>query len=148
MSFNKQKLTVVVGFFLFVFAFGCEKTSSSQTNSAQSVKTKPAPVVQLAQNAAPVKQPVAPPAQTEEKKAVPPAPKETAKPAPVSGNVLAKVGNWVLTIEDFNERLEALKEVVPDYDPTDVEQNKMILEELIRQQLLVQDAENTGIKSC
>ncbi|HPB67409.1 MAG TPA: peptidyl-prolyl cis-trans isomerase [Candidatus Omnitrophota bacterium] len=145
MSFNKQKLTVVVGFFLFVFAFGCEKTSSSQTNLSQSVKTKPTPVVQLAQNTAPVKQLVAPPAQTEEKKAVSPAPKEPASPASVAGNVLAKVGSWVLTIEEFKERLAALKEVVPDYDPADVEQNKMILEELIRQQLLVQDAENSGI---
>ncbi len=145
MSFNKQKLTVVVGFFLFVFAFGCEKTSSSQTNNSQGVKTKPTPVVQLAQNTAPVKQPVAPPAQTEEKKPVSPDPQETAGSVAVSGNVLAKVGNWVLTIEEFKERLAALKEVVPDYDPADVEQNKMILEELIRQQLLVQDAENSGI---
>lgn len=145
MLFNKQKLTIVVGFFLFVFAFGCEKTSSSQINTPQNLKTKPAPAVQIAQNTAPVKQAVVPPAQVDEKKPVPSAilPKETVQP--VTGNVLAKVGNWTLTVEDFNERLAALKEVVPDYDPTDVEQNKLILEELIRQQLLVQDAENSGI---
>ncbi|HOY09023.1 MAG TPA: peptidylprolyl isomerase [Candidatus Omnitrophota bacterium] len=147
MLHNKQKLTIVVGFFLFVFAFGCEKTSSSQINNPQAIKTKPTTPVQLAQNTAPVKQAVVSPAQAEEKKPVAPAglTKEAALSSPVAGNVLAKVGTWTLTIEDFNERLEALKEVVPDYDATDIEQNKMILEELIRQQLLVQDAENTGV---
>ena len=149
MVLNKQKLTIVVGFFLFVSAFGCEKTSSSQTSNSSNVKTKPVSAVQLAQNTAPVQKPVTtpPPAQAGEKKPVPPAalPQEAAQTAPLAGNVLAKVGNWTLTLDDFNERLEALKEVVPDYDATDVEQNKLILEELIRQQLLVQDAENTGI---
>ena len=147
MLLNKQKLTIVVGFFLFVSAFGCEKTSSSQTNNTPNVKPNPVSAVKLAQNTDPAKKPVAMPTQAAEKKTVLPAslPKEAVQPDPIAGNVLAKVGNWTLTLEEFNERLEALKEVVPDYDAGDVEQNKLILEELIRQQLLVQDAENSGI---
>jgi parvulin-like peptidyl-prolyl isomerase len=64
-----------------------------------------------------------------------------------SANVLASVGNWTLTVEDFQERLNALKEIVPDYDVTNLEAKKLVLEELIRQQLLVSDAEQSGIAS-
>jgi peptidyl-prolyl cis-trans isomerase C len=60
-------------------------------------------------------------------------------------NVLARVGNWTLTTDDFKERLKALKEVVPEYDPKNKEQNKLILDELVRQQLLVQEAEKNGV---
>ena len=60
-------------------------------------------------------------------------------------DTLVKVGNWTLTLPEFKERLAALKEAVPDYDINDLEQNKMILQELIRQQLLVQYAEKEGV---
>lgn len=59
-------------------------------------------------------------------------------------NVLAKVGNWTITMEEFKERLRALKDVVPDLNVDDLETKKMMLEELVRQQLLVWDAERTG----
>lgn len=76
----------------------------------------------------------------------PPSSTSPAKTAqPLSGNVLARVGDWTITIEDFKERLTALKEVAPEYDMNNIEQNKMILEELVRQQLLVQDAERSGV---
>lgn len=65
--------------------------------------------------------------------------------APLPANVLAKVGSWTLTKEEFDQRLINLKEVVPEYDTQDMESKRLILEELIRQQLLVQDAERTGI---
>lgn len=55
------------------------------------------------------------------------------------------MGNWTITIEEFKDRLKALKEAVPEYDIADVEQNKLLLDELIRQQLLVQEAEQTGL---
>ncbi|MCK5580866.1 MAG: peptidyl-prolyl cis-trans isomerase [Candidatus Omnitrophica bacterium] len=78
---------------------------------------------------------------------IPPAttPIKAKKNAPIAKNVLAKVGSWTITIEDFKERLNALKEVAPEYDINDVEQNKLILEELINQQLLVQEAEKIGL---
>jgi peptidyl-prolyl cis-trans isomerase C len=60
-------------------------------------------------------------------------------------NELARVGDWVLTVDEFKQRLEALKELVPDYNTADVEQNKLILDELVRQQLVVQEAEKSGL---
>ncbi len=68
-----------------------------------------------------------------------------ASPSAAQGNVLVKIGNWVLTVEEFKERIAGLKAAVPDFDTTTLEAKKAILEELIRQQLLVTDAETMGI---
>jgi parvulin-like peptidyl-prolyl isomerase len=79
----------------------------------------------------------------EEKKAVSPAAK--AEPKKISGDVIARVGGWTLTREEFTERLDALKEAVPDYNIEDEESRRLVLEELVRQQLLVEDAKKTGV---
>lgn len=87
------------------------------------------------------------------KKEVAPAASTTsANPSTESSNntanaadVLARVGNWTLTATDFKERLNALKELVPEYDVNDAEAKKLVLEELIRQQILVNEAEQRGI---
>ena len=50
-----------------------------------------------------------------------------------------------MTIEEFKERLNALKEVVPGYTPGNIEQDRMILQELVNQQLLVAEAERMKI---
>lgn len=63
----------------------------------------------------------------------------------IAANEVVRIKDWALTVEQFNERLIALKEAIPDYDINDVESKKLILEELIRQQLLVVDAEKTGV---
>lgn len=60
-------------------------------------------------------------------------------------NVLAKVGDWTMTIDEFKQRVQALKEAYPDFNASDMEQVKLVLEELVRQQLLVQDAEKQGL---
>jgi len=60
-------------------------------------------------------------------------------------NVLVRVGNWELTIEEFRERLKSLQEVVPQYDPNNLEQNRAIIEEVVNQQLLAQAAQKQGI---
>lgn len=60
-------------------------------------------------------------------------------------NIVARVGNWSITIDDFNNKLTKLKEILPEFDPTDVNSKKLILEELVRQELLVKDAEDSGI---
>ncbi len=60
-------------------------------------------------------------------------------------NMLARVGNWSITTEEFNDRLKALKEVVPEYDIENKKAKAQVLEELVRQQLLVEDAERTGL---
>ncbi len=65
--------------------------------------------------------------------------------SPLASNMLARAGNWTLTIEDFKERLKNLKEIIPDFDVKDLESKKLVLEELIRQQLLVMDAREKGL---
>ncbi len=70
---------------------------------------------------------------------------KVSTPTALPENVLAKVGKWTLTKEDFQERLASLKEVVPNIDVNDLNTKKLILEELIRQQLLVEDAQISGL---
>ncbi len=72
-----------------------------------------------------------------------PAPAAPAAPV-VSGEVLAVVGSWKITTAEFEDRLKALQEVVPDYDVRNKEARKMVLDELVKQQLLVEDAQNSG----
>jgi peptidyl-prolyl cis-trans isomerase C len=64
---------------------------------------------------------------------------------PMGKDVLVRIGSWTLTKAEFDERIKALKEVVPDYDTEDVNAKALILEELMRQQLLVQEAEQSGL---
>lgn len=113
---------------------GCDFIKTIQEYfQEQPAKTSPAlepPAVEKPQAAQPpVSAPVAPP----------------VVQAPIPENVLARVENWTLTTEDFNDRLNALKEVVPDFDITSIDAKKLVLEELIRQQLLVLEAERTGL---
>lgn len=79
----------------------------------------------------------------------PASPQPTALPTetPLGENELARVGKWSITIQEFNERLNRLKEVVPDFDITNLDSKKLILDELIRQQLLVMDAEAKGVSN-
>lgn len=55
-------------------------------------------------------------------------------------DVLVRVDDWVVSIDEFNERLEAVKQVAPEFDIENVEIKKQALDELIKQQLLVQEA--------
>ena len=65
---------------------------------------------------------------------------EKKEPLSLSPDVLAQVGDWSISIQEFKKRLEAVKTMVPDFDPTDIDQKKYILSELVQQQLLVQEA--------
>ena len=107
--------------FLSLSALGCEQISAVVEHFKKSGKTKEVASVE-AQKPAVVKQ--------EE---------------PLPENVLARVGRWSITKDEFNERLEAIKEVVPDYDITNLDARALVLEELVRQQLLVIDAERSGL---
>lgn len=85
------------------------------------------------------------PPKKEEKK-----PAQAAKPVvdenePLAADVVARVGNWTLTQEEFNERLKLLKEGLPEFDPEKADNKAAVLNELIRQQLLVKDAEEAGV---
>jgi parvulin-like peptidyl-prolyl isomerase len=74
-----------------------------------------------------------------------PTPAQPTAATPMAADVLARVGKWSLTVQDFEDRLVALKEVVPEYDITDPEARRLVLDELINQQVLVEDAEAKGV---
>lgn len=63
---------------------------------------------------------------------------------PLPANVLAQVGNWTITVDEFNTRLANLKQALPAFDSTNPESKKLILTELVNQQLLINDAEQSG----
>jgi peptidyl-prolyl cis-trans isomerase C len=65
--------------------------------------------------------------------------------AKLSADTVAVVGSWKLTQDEFNQRLKLLKEGLPDFDVNKPGNKEAVLNELIRQQLLVQDAEAQGI---
>lgn len=64
---------------------------------------------------------------------------------PLPGNALVRIGNWTLTSDDFNDRLNLLKQQLPDFKQDDAATKNAVLDELIRQQLLVKDAEDSDI---
>lgn len=72
-------------------------------------------------------------------------PAATASAPTLPQNVLVKVGNWTMTTAEFKERLAAVKEFIPDFNPKDKEAKKFVLDEIIKQQLLVEDAEKKGL---
>ncbi len=55
-------------------------------------------------------------------------------------DTLAVVGNWRLTVADFDERVKNIKQAVPSFDENSLETKKMLIDELIRQQLMVHEA--------
>jgi len=66
-------------------------------------------------------------------------------PGPIPSNALVRIGNWTLTQEDFTNRINLLKQQLPDFKDTDANSKNAVLGELVRQQLLVQEAEDSGI---
>lgn len=72
-------------------------------------------------------------------------------PPLIQGTLLAKVDNWVLTLEDFNRKVQGLESLPADSTTGQrikietFEDKKRLLEELISQQLLVQDAKLRGL---
>jgi peptidyl-prolyl cis-trans isomerase C len=66
-------------------------------------------------------------------------------PGPLPADAIARIGNWTLTADEFNQRLKILKQGLADFNENDAQTRKTVLEELVRQQLLVKDAEDQGI---
>ena len=64
---------------------------------------------------------------------------------PLSADTLARVGSWTLTTDEFNERIKLLKQGMPDFNENEPNAKQMVLDELIRQQLMVQDAQSSDI---
>jgi peptidyl-prolyl cis-trans isomerase C len=78
---------------------------------------------------------------------VPPANPVTPASAdePLSKDMLAKVGEWTLSLNEFNQRIDGIKQAIPEFDSTKVDAKRMVLDELIRQQLLVQEARRENL---
>jgi peptidyl-prolyl cis-trans isomerase C len=68
---------------------------------------------------------------------------EAGKPEavqPLPAGVLVKVGDWSLTKDEFNDRIKSVKAMVKDFNDKDANAKAMLLNELVRQQLLIQEA--------
>jgi peptidyl-prolyl cis-trans isomerase C len=65
----------------------------------------------------------------------------------IRGNVLARVDNWVLTLEDFNQKVDALQKLPANLrvKVETFDQKKNLLDSLVRQQLLVKEAKARGL---
>ena len=85
--------------------------------------------------------------QNETQSAPPPAPvAQTTSPSiPIPADALVRIGNWTLSSEEFNSRLNLLKQQLPEFKANDPNAKGAVLDELIRQQLLVQDAQDSDI---
>jgi len=77
--------------------------------------------------------------------APPVSPSAQEEQGPLPSDALVRIGNWTLTAGDFNNRLNLLKQQLPDFKEDDANAKNAVLEELVRQQLLVKDAENSDI---
>lgn len=64
---------------------------------------------------------------------------------PLAPNVLARVGDWQITIDEFNEQLKAVKEMDASFDVDSLESKKLILEEVVRQRLVIIGAKKSGL---
>jgi parvulin-like peptidyl-prolyl isomerase len=78
--------------------------------------------------------------------APPPVPQSTQEEqGPIPSDVLVRIGHWTLTEEDFNGRLNLLKQQLPDFKENDPNSRSAVIDELVRQQLLVQEAEDSDV---
>lgn len=118
---NKYLIIGISGAILFGAA-GCDLLAPPKTNTkketAQSAKEQKAPVD-----------------------------KKQDQAAVLPDNVVAKVGSWTLTAEEFNQRLQLLKQGLPEFNENDPQTKATVLNELVRQQLLVKDAEDSDISA-
>jgi len=64
---------------------------------------------------------------------------------PLPDTMVARVGSWTLSEEEFNQRLQLLKQGLPDFNENDPQTKATVLNELVRQQLLVKEAEDSDI---
>jgi peptidyl-prolyl cis-trans isomerase C len=60
-------------------------------------------------------------------------------------NVLAKVGTWTITLDEYKDRLEGVKKVMKEFDEKVPGAKEMLLDDIIRQQLLVYEARQQKI---
>ena len=122
-KFFKQTSGLIIVAVFFLALAGCDKISNTFGKNEEPKKAvKVAAPQPAAAQVAPASTPVAPPK-----------------------DVLAQVGDWMITLPEFNERLKNLKQSIPDIDVNDPKSRKYVLDEIVRQQLLVMEAEKMGV---
>ena len=110
---------------ILITAAGCDVIKSPK----KTVKTQPVAAIPAAVVAAPV----AGMAKTEANQ-------------PLPAGVLAKVGDWSITRDEFADRIKNVKTMVKDFNEKDAGAKAMLLNELVRQQLLIQQARKDGLQ--
>ncbi|MDP2652454.1 MAG: peptidyl-prolyl cis-trans isomerase [Candidatus Omnitrophota bacterium] len=130
---SKHMALICVGV-LAAAVSGCDKISEYKDR----IFSKPSPEQRVSLPAAPDS------SSSPETGSSAPAP-SSAVTAPVSSDFVAKVGDWTLTRDGFNERLTAVKEFVPEFNVDDPQSRRLVLDEIVRQQLMVADAERQGL---
>jgi len=113
-----QSLTLIVCFFVLAFA-GCDLLNPPK-KTVQTSKPAAAPVVNVA---------------------------KIDDKAPLPAGVLAKVGDWTITQVEFEEKIKGVKEMVKDFNEKEAGAKAMLLNEIIRQQLLIQQARKDGVQN-
>ena len=132
---------VVMMVLLGIFAFslqGCDQVKKFTDYLSPRAKTQQKVTSQSAKTSKPIPKKEKMPAKQAAKSS-------TDTSAELAPGVLAQVGEWTITLDEFNERVEAVKAMAPELDTTDVEQRKLMLSELIQQQLLAQEARSRKI---
>lgn len=69
----------------------------------------------------------------------------TQTPGPLPSDALVRIGTWTLTSDEFNNRLNLLKQQLPDFKSDDPNSKSAVLDELVRQQLLVKEADDSNL---
>jgi len=59
--------------------------------------------------------------------------------------VLARVDDWYMGLDEFEEKVRNLELIAPDFKVDSFEDKKALLEEFVRQQLLVEEAKRRGL---
>jgi len=121
MRYSKNFCVSVAILSIALFLTGCDQLKAFQEYFSKKSQSKQAVV----------EQPQAVPAVTQE-----------IPLGPLPANVLARVGTWTMTMDDFKEKLNNLKQAMPDFDITTEENQNAVLDELVNQQILVVEAEN------
>ena len=75
----------------------------------------------------------------------------TAAPAPAEeapqGTKLSRVNSKIITYEEFEQNIKNLQALAPDYKIDSFETRKELLNQIINQELLYQEAKSRGLQS-